>query len=356
MFAVRGVALDDAADALADANLWWLVPSFAVFVAGVLLRGLRWWALFEADQRPPLREVTRALLVGYFFNNILPMRAGEAARVISLHARTKTPRAETVGTVVSERVFDLLALLAILFAAYPWLPELSWLRAAAVFAFVVVAAFAVLVFVLVALGRARDPLAALAAAARAPRRLRRARRARGDQRDARPRRDPRSARRARGDGPDGRVVGRAELLVLDPHAGVLAGPAVLGRAARDRDDQHGARPAVVAGGARRVRGGDGHRAEGVRHPAGRGAVVRPRPAPAEPRPVPRRRAPRCSGRGRCAAAGATTRDARTPSSRHVRRRQDRSPTADDDRRRPSADRSGWPRRRCPPSRSSSPTR
>ena len=36
-------------------------------------------------QRPPLREVTRALLVGYFFNNILPMRAGEAARVISLH-------------------------------------------------------------------------------------------------------------------------------------------------------------------------------------------------------------------------------------------------------------------------------
>ncbi len=149
VFAVRGVALDDAADALSDANLWWLVPSFAVFVAGVLLRGLRWWALFAADERPPLREVTRALLVGYFFNNILPMRAGEAARVISLHARTKTPRAETVGTVVSERVFDLLALLLILFAAYPWLPELSWLRAAAVLAFVAVAAFAVLAFVLV---------------------------------------------------------------------------------------------------------------------------------------------------------------------------------------------------------------
>ncbi len=149
VFAVRGVALDDAADALADANLWWLVPSFAVFVVGVFLRGLRWWALFEVHERPPLREVTRALLVGYFFNSILPMRAGEAARVISLHGRTRTPRAETLGTVVAERVFDLLALLAILFAAYPWLPELSWLRAAAIFAFVVVAAVAALVFVLV---------------------------------------------------------------------------------------------------------------------------------------------------------------------------------------------------------------
>jgi uncharacterized protein (TIRG00374 family) len=149
VLAVRGVALDDTADALADSNLWWLVPSFAVFAVGVFLRGLRWWALFEADHRPPLHEVTRALIVGYLFNNILPMRAGEAARVISLHARTKTPRAETLGTVVAERVFDLLALLLILFAAYPWLPELSWLRAAAIFAFVVVAGVATLVFVLV---------------------------------------------------------------------------------------------------------------------------------------------------------------------------------------------------------------
>jgi uncharacterized protein (TIRG00374 family) len=149
VFAVRGVELDDAADALANSELWWLVPSFAVFSVGVWLRGLRWWALFHAEERPPLREVTRALLVGYFFNNILPMRAGEAARVISLHARTRTPRAETLGTVVSERVFDLLALLAILFAAYPWLPELSWVRAAAIFALVVVVSVAALVFVLV---------------------------------------------------------------------------------------------------------------------------------------------------------------------------------------------------------------
>ena len=69
--------------------------------------------------------------------------------MITLHSRTRTPRAETLGTVVAERVFDLLALLAILFAAYPWLPELSWLRAAAMFAIVVVVAAAGLVFVLV---------------------------------------------------------------------------------------------------------------------------------------------------------------------------------------------------------------
>ena len=147
-YAVRGVALADTADAFADANLWWLVPSFAVFTVGVALRGLRWWVLFDAERRPPVWEVTRALLVGYFFNNILPMRAGEVARVISLHGRTGTSRMEAVGTIVSERVFDLLALLAILFAAYPWLPPLTWVRAAAIFAFVVIVCVCVLVFVL----------------------------------------------------------------------------------------------------------------------------------------------------------------------------------------------------------------
>lgn len=147
--AVRGVALDDTADALAGSDLRWLAPATVVFVAGVALRAVRWWSLFDVERRPPPRAVARALLVGYFFNAILPARAGEAARVISLHARTRTPRAQTIGTIVAERVFDLLALLAILAAAYPWLPPIPWLRAAAILGLVAVAGIAVLVFVLV---------------------------------------------------------------------------------------------------------------------------------------------------------------------------------------------------------------
>ncbi len=146
-FAVRGVALDDALDALADSELLWLVPTLPVFALAVALRALRWWSLFAASQRPPLRAITYALLIGYFFNNILPARAGEAARVFALHKRAATPKAETVGTVVVERLFDVLALLIVLFASYPWLPEITWLRAAAIFGAVVVAVLLALVFV-----------------------------------------------------------------------------------------------------------------------------------------------------------------------------------------------------------------
>ena len=147
--AVRGVALDDAMDALAASDLRWLAPASAVLVLAIWLRIVRWWVLFDRSSRPPLRAVAHALFVGYFFNNILPARAGEAARVIALHSKARTPRAEAIGTVVIERVFDLLALLLLLLASYPLLPEISWLRAAALLGSVVVAGLVVLVVVLV---------------------------------------------------------------------------------------------------------------------------------------------------------------------------------------------------------------
>ena len=144
--AVRGVELDDAVRALRDSDLVWLVPALPVFSAAIVLRGVRWWSLYDAAQRPPLRAVMYGLLVGYFFNNILPARAGEAARVIALHSRARrTPRAEIVATVVVERVFDVLGLLLVLLCAYPWLPAISWLRNAAIVGGVVTAILIVLI-------------------------------------------------------------------------------------------------------------------------------------------------------------------------------------------------------------------
>jgi glycosyltransferase 2 family protein len=147
--AVRGVKLDDARDALAASDLRWLVPTSIVLGVALWLRVLRWWVLFDASSRPPLRAVGHAAFVGYFFNNILPARAGEAARVIALYSRAGTPRAETVGTVVIERVFDLLALLLLLFGSYPLLPEISWLKAAALLGIVLVTGLVVVIYLLV---------------------------------------------------------------------------------------------------------------------------------------------------------------------------------------------------------------
>ena len=136
-YAVRNVHPDEVWEAFRASNKWWLLPSLAVLALGVFVRAIRWWALFAPETRPPLRPVVNALLVGLLFNSVLPLRVGEAARIVALNRAAASSRAETLGTVALERALDVLCLLLLLFIAVPWLPELGWLNAAIVLAAVV---------------------------------------------------------------------------------------------------------------------------------------------------------------------------------------------------------------------------
>jgi glycosyltransferase 2 family protein len=137
--AVRGAHPEDVRESLQDANAWWLVPSFVVLVAANLVRAVRWQQLFGAETRPPLGPVTSAMLIGLAVNMLLPLRAGEAARIVALRRSAGVSRVESLGTVALERVLDVFCLLLLLFAALPWLPEINWLRPAAVLAFALAA-------------------------------------------------------------------------------------------------------------------------------------------------------------------------------------------------------------------------
>jgi glycosyltransferase 2 family protein len=113
-----------------------VVPAVALLFLGQAVRALRWRYLFGASTRPPYAPVFEATLVGQCFNNILPARAGEVARIVALHRTAGTSRAETTSTVVVERVYDVLVLLGLLFVFVPWLPHVTWLHAAAILAIV----------------------------------------------------------------------------------------------------------------------------------------------------------------------------------------------------------------------------
>jgi uncharacterized protein (TIRG00374 family) len=146
--AVRDVRLAEAWEALRSSNYWWLVPSVAVLAVFIVIRALRWRYLFTPATRPPLRAVADALLIGYLFNNILPARAGEVARVVALKQRAGTSRAETAATVVIERGYDVLCLLMLLFATLPWLPPVSWLPTAVYLAIALAVGLAAAIVVL----------------------------------------------------------------------------------------------------------------------------------------------------------------------------------------------------------------
>jgi uncharacterized protein (TIRG00374 family) len=132
--ALRDIDFQAFLDALAEGDPAWFAASFAVLLAAYALRVARWWVLFEVGERPRVRALVRALLVGDFLTSLLPvLRLGELARVVVLHREARTPRSVGLGTVVTERVQDSIALLLLLFVAVPFAPAVAWLRGATLF-------------------------------------------------------------------------------------------------------------------------------------------------------------------------------------------------------------------------------
>ena len=137
--ALRDINLSLAWRALRTSDLWWIAAALIPFGLGNVARALRWRSLFARGRRPPAGAVTNAMMVGYLYNSIMPARVGEAARVVVLTQRSSAPPVEIVGTVLVERLYDVLAILVIFFAAEPWLPHVSWFGAAALAALVLAA-------------------------------------------------------------------------------------------------------------------------------------------------------------------------------------------------------------------------
>jgi glycosyltransferase 2 family protein len=143
--AVRGVDAGEVWDALGNCRWWTLVPAFFLLAAANVVRAWRWQLQFAPATRPRFWPALSALLIGTFFNNVLPARAGEAAQVVALRRSSRTSVSETAATVLLGRVWDVLSVLVLLFCLAPWLPTVSWLRAAVYLAVGLVAALVVMV-------------------------------------------------------------------------------------------------------------------------------------------------------------------------------------------------------------------
>ncbi len=93
------------------ANFFWiLVSAFTVWLAHVL-RALRWQMLYQSIQyRVSFWNAYHAVIIGYLANLALP-RFGEIGRCSVVHKTEKVPMFASIGTVITERLFDVLVLL-----------------------------------------------------------------------------------------------------------------------------------------------------------------------------------------------------------------------------------------------------
>jgi glycosyltransferase 2 family protein len=112
--AFRGVNLKNILNELKEVNYFWLSMSIAASLVAFVSRAHRWNMLIEPlGYYPKLKKTTYALMVGYLANLALP-RLGEVTRCGSLSKAEKIPFDGLLGTVIVERLIDVLCLLALL--------------------------------------------------------------------------------------------------------------------------------------------------------------------------------------------------------------------------------------------------
>jgi uncharacterized membrane protein YbhN (UPF0104 family) len=89
-------------------HMHWAWVSLAVLsnVFSYLLQAWRWKLLLGPIERVPFFHSARAIYVGLFANEVLPLRAGELIRCFLLSKSTAVPLSVTFASALIERIFD----------------------------------------------------------------------------------------------------------------------------------------------------------------------------------------------------------------------------------------------------------
>jgi uncharacterized membrane protein YbhN (UPF0104 family) len=110
--AVRHASAADMARVLGSAKAGWLALAVLVYWLELGARVIRWRALLShTGETVGLGNTASAFIIGYAANNVLPAKLGELVRVDLISRLSGVSRMASLGTVVVERIFDLVLIL-----------------------------------------------------------------------------------------------------------------------------------------------------------------------------------------------------------------------------------------------------
>jgi uncharacterized protein (TIRG00374 family) len=126
---VRGVDPRALQAALTSADLRFLPLAIGLYFVAVYVRARRWKLLLPSGM-VSTGILYKALLVGFMFNNLLPVRMGEVARIYLLGRWRNVPYGLTTASLVVERILDGLALTVLLLVGLLFVPAPTYLLGA----------------------------------------------------------------------------------------------------------------------------------------------------------------------------------------------------------------------------------
>jgi hypothetical protein len=112
--ATKDVDTQQIKDSIRDANWFWIAVSMVLSYLAMILRGIRWNMLLEPiGHKADTWTNIHAVAFGYLMNNLIP-RSGEVARCGLVNRAEHIPINKLVGTVILERVVDVVILVLVI--------------------------------------------------------------------------------------------------------------------------------------------------------------------------------------------------------------------------------------------------
>lgn len=113
-YATRGLDFKVIQKSLSKANYWWVAFAGVFGLLAYWFRAVRWNLLLEPmGHKISSSNALWSISFGYLMNLTIP-RSGEVARATALYGVEKVPVSKSVGTIILERVIDLVCMMGFL--------------------------------------------------------------------------------------------------------------------------------------------------------------------------------------------------------------------------------------------------
>jgi uncharacterized protein (TIRG00374 family) len=109
-YAFRNFELSKLSNIIGGINFSYIFLAIFFLIFSVYIRALRWQLLFK-NNKPSINKLFGSQLIGYFGNNIFPLRAGELLRCVFLSRYYEITKSSIFGTVILERVLDVFGMI-----------------------------------------------------------------------------------------------------------------------------------------------------------------------------------------------------------------------------------------------------
>lgn len=122
-FVTREASLTEMQAALGRADAGYVLLGLAIIAVTMMAKAWRWRLLYRPrNEAPSFSNLFWALSLGQLVNTAVPFfRLGEVARVYDLGQQAESSKAQALGTLVVEKVLDLMMLALTLFLLLPFL-------------------------------------------------------------------------------------------------------------------------------------------------------------------------------------------------------------------------------------------